>query len=108
MAETIADEWRKARKAHLCIWCGQPIAVGETYRHWRGKFEGEVMSNDWHKECDDAADSESVQEGFEPYTFARGTGEERCSDCPPVGYPANETRCTPCPRHSPPTVNDSA
>ena len=21
-----------------------------------------------------------------------------CSDCPPVGYPTDKTRCTPCPR----------
>lgn len=21
-----------------------------------------------------------------------------CSDCPPVGYPTDETRCEPCPR----------
>lgn len=21
-----------------------------------------------------------------------------CSDCPPVNYPTDETRCTPCPR----------
>lgn len=23
-----------------------------------------------------------------------------CSDCPPVGYPTDETRCTPCPRRA--------
>jgi hypothetical protein len=77
MAETIADEWRKARKQHRCIWCGEPIAVGERYRHWRGKFEGDVMSNDWHKECDAAAESEDLEEGFEPYFYKRGTQEER-------------------------------
>lgn len=22
-----------------------------------------------------------------------------CSDCPPVGYPTDKTRCDPCPRH---------
>ena len=77
MAETISDEWRKARKPHRCIWCGEPIAIGETYRHWRGKWEGEVMSNDWHKECDDAAESEDLQDGFEPYFYKRGSQEER-------------------------------
>lgn len=24
-----------------------------------------------------------------------------CSDCPPVGYPTDETRCAPCPRRPP-------
>lgn len=23
-----------------------------------------------------------------------------CSDCPPVGYPTDETRCAPCPRRT--------
>lgn len=23
-----------------------------------------------------------------------------CGDCPPVGYPTDETRCTPCPRRT--------
>ncbi len=23
-----------------------------------------------------------------------------CEDCPPVGYPTDETRCTPCPRRN--------
>jgi hypothetical protein len=78
MAETISDEWRKARKPHRCIWCGEAIVIGETYRHWRGKWEGEVMSNDWHKECDAAAaNSDAELEGFEPYSFARGSQEER-------------------------------
>lgn len=26
--------------------------------------------------------------------------EALCSDCPPVGYPTDETRCTPCPRRT--------
>lgn len=79
MAETISDEWRKARKPHRCIWCGEPIAIGERYRHWRGKFEGEVQTNDWHKECDDAADAEHLSEGFEVYAYARGSQDERSS-----------------------------
>lgn len=77
MAETIADEWRKARKAHRCIWCGEQIVIGEKYRHWRGKFEGDVMSNDWHKECDDAATSIDLEEGFEPFAYRRGSQENK-------------------------------
>lgn len=30
---------------------------------------------------------------------ARGS-DTLCSDCPPVGYPTDETRCAPCPRQS--------
>lgn len=82
MAETISDEWRKARKPHVCIWCGEEIAIGESYRHWRGKFEGEVMSNDWHKECDGAAENEHLDDGFEPYSFKRGSQEGRDFSAP--------------------------
>jgi hypothetical protein len=28
-----------------------------------------------------------------------------CEDCPPVGYPTDETRCNPCPRRRPPMPN---
>lgn len=28
--------------------------------------------------------------------------EELCDDCPPVSYPTDKTRCTPCPRRTPP------
>jgi hypothetical protein len=27
-----------------------------------------------------------------------------CSDCPPTGYPTDETRCSPCPRRQPSTT----
>lgn len=27
-----------------------------------------------------------------------------CEDCPPVGYPTDKTRCTPCPRRSVPSI----
>ena len=79
MAETIADEWRKARKPHRCIWCGEDIVVGEHYRHWRGKFEGEVMSNDWHSDCDSAVIKSDIDltEGFEAHMFKRGSVDER-------------------------------
>jgi hypothetical protein len=31
----------------------------------------------------------------------RAPEESLCEDCPPVGYPTDKTRCTPCPRRSP-------
>lgn len=32
-------------------------------------------------------------------------GATLCSDCPPVGYPTDSTRCDECPRKSPPVVD---
>lgn len=31
--------------------------------------------------------------------------ENLCSDCPPYGYPTNDTRCAPCPRRPSPTAS---
>jgi hypothetical protein len=36
--------------------------------------------------------------------FERGAGETLCEDCPPIGYPTDKTRCTPCPRRAPAPV----
>lgn len=77
MTVSIANEWRKARKAHRCIWCGEQIEPGERYFHWRGVFEGDIQSNNWHKECDEAVASEDLRDGFEPHAHKRGSQEER-------------------------------
>lgn len=33
---------------------------------------------------------------------AKAGADGLCSDCPPAGYPTDETRCVPCPRRSQP------
>jgi hypothetical protein len=45
----------KARKLHKCIWCGQRIEVGSTYRDERSVFDGNMQRHRWHPECDDEA-----------------------------------------------------
>jgi hypothetical protein len=76
MTTLIADEWPVARKEHQCIWCGEPIVIGEKYRRCRLIWEGDPITNKWHKECDDAAANVDLEEGFDPYAFKRGTDEE--------------------------------
>ncbi|MRX31871.1 hypothetical protein [Aminobacter sp. MDW-2] len=34
--------------------------------------------------------------------------DELCSDCPPIGYPTNKTRCVPCLRRSPAPAGQAA
>jgi hypothetical protein len=74
---TIANETRKARKQHRCIWCGEPILPGETYAYVRGVFEGDPQSNHYHQECDKACDAWAAAEGgsceFSPYDNVRPT-----------------------------------
>jgi hypothetical protein len=77
MTTTLADEWPVARKEHVCIWCGETIAKGERYRRWRGVWEGEAITNKWHKECDAAVDDATLGEGFEPHAYKRGSPEEK-------------------------------
>lgn len=33
-----------------------------------------------------------------------GEAPPLCSDCPPVGYPTDRTRCAPCPRRGGPPM----
>jgi len=78
---TIAEETRKARKAHRCIWCGQQILPGETYRYVRGVFEGDPQSNHYHQECDNACSLWAAEEGgdgeFAPYENERPKPEDQ-------------------------------
>jgi hypothetical protein len=34
------EEWRTARKPHVCCECEAEIALGETYEHARGVWDG--------------------------------------------------------------------
>lgn len=47
----IKDTTQKARKAHGCFLCGQPIEVGETYIKRTGTREGRFLPFAMHLEC---------------------------------------------------------
>lgn len=70
---TISESTQRARKAHRCSWCGQPIPVGEVYVRTRFAFEGDPGSNKFHLECDKAAEDDYAEwgEGFMPYENER-------------------------------------
>ena len=40
----IADEWRTARKSHICHLCRRQIEPGERYRHQRNKESGDIWT----------------------------------------------------------------
>jgi hypothetical protein len=69
----IGESKRRARIAHRCSWCGQPIQVGEVYVRTRFVFEGDPGSNKFHLECDKAAADDYAEwgEGFMPYENER-------------------------------------
>lgn len=71
---------RIAKKQHICIWCGEKIEIGAEYHYVVGKFQGDFQDNNFHPECNKAAQScfsEDPEEGFEPCAYERGSLESR-------------------------------
>ena len=60
------DSTPKARKPHTCIWCGQKILKGETYRREKSIYDGHWQDHRWHLECDKAA-AEHFRHGDEEF-----------------------------------------
>lgn len=52
-----------------------------------------------------SAEMEVLKQCMHPVWDAMHEGATLCSDCPPVGYPTDSTRCDECPRKSPPVVD---
>ena len=48
----LRETFPMARKCHRCIWCGEWIELGETYRHERSVYNGNMQDHKWHLECD--------------------------------------------------------
>lgn len=59
---------RKAAKQHRCIWCGQRIAIGESYDDERSVYDGNVQRHRWHPECRTFASDEIFEMGEEEFT----------------------------------------
>jgi predicted RNA-binding Zn-ribbon protein involved in translation (DUF1610 family) len=62
----------KARKAHVCMSCGQPINVGENYMRWRCFSDGGAGTNKMHVECYEMHDEERFgQWEYMPFSYER-------------------------------------
>jgi len=42
---------KKPIKAHKCIWCSEPIVIGEAHQKFFGKFEGDIQDWRTHNDC---------------------------------------------------------
>lgn len=75
----LSKQKHKAIKEHECIWCGENILKGIEYYKTAGIFDGEFRHEKWHIECRVAAeeDYDWQDEIFDPYSFKRGTAEEK-------------------------------
>lgn len=71
----------KARKEHICEWCGEKINIGEKYYRYKGIYDGDFQDTCMHLECELASQkffAENIYEDeFTPYEFKRGSVEEK-------------------------------
>lgn len=81
-----------------------PECAGHADRTDRHVRRESRMSFTDGKPCDKCGGSGWVPACDGPHGFDEPCGcatPSLCDDCPPVGYPTDETRCTECPRRSP-------
>jgi hypothetical protein len=68
----------KANKRHQCIWCYEPIVVGEYHHRYKGMWEGDWQDWRMHLDCIQAHYRESDGDGEicqEPHQRGRTCGE---------------------------------
>lgn len=93
-------ETHRAAKQHRCDWCGEPIAVGETYQRWRWYGDGTISAVRSHQECVAAAHEAAAEWGSDEVTFNRS--ETRGCWC---GHSAG---CQTCASRKAPAVTQEA
>lgn len=90
MIETIERKIRKARKKHICDYCGEPIEKGDLYEWTKEIFDGEFYEWKCHPECAAIAsviwDYVEPDDGMHSDEFLDGCQDVCqsfiCPDCP--------------------------
>lgn len=77
----LSESWPVAKKQHRCIWCGEPVLVGEKYRREKSVYCGEMQNFAWHHECDDEAKEEFLHGDNEFVAYSA----DRPMPLPPTG-----------------------
>jgi hypothetical protein len=76
-----------ARKAHQCVCCFYPIAIGETYTRQTGFFDGRAFTNKFHAECFEVLCTEGEGE-FSPGSYDPPDRLLHPEDTNPAAQPA--------------------
>jgi hypothetical protein len=82
MSNFTRGEWPTARKRHCCIWCGEPIPVGEKHYHYTGRWGDEWQDWRMHRECKGAF-SKGAVERFSQVRTRGPIGSGSWSSMPP-------------------------
>lgn len=72
------EEWRTARKEHVCGECDEPINPGQQYEVAKGVWNGEFYT---FKTCEVCV---RIRDRFCPHGFIYGEVQELVSEC--VGF----------------------
>lgn len=78
--DLLSENYPKAKKEHICEWCGEKILKNETYYRYIGLYNGDFQSTPLHLECRDAMRKHLLGNGekeYEPFAFKRGSIEEK-------------------------------
>ncbi len=65
----LSESTPKARKNHICDWCGQLTEKSETYYRYTGNHDGDFQYTKLHLECRDAMDRDIKDFDHWDYTF---------------------------------------
>lgn len=73
----IRQTWLKAKRNHICIWCGEVILRKNLHLYRVYRFQGNFMTDRLHEECSIALAThpqslDLIDDGFEPGSFRRG------------------------------------
>lgn len=90
MWEVLSNVTRKARKRHVCNFCGHPIEPGEKYNNQTNVFDGRAYTWKDHLECQDLCneiwDFVDPDEGMDSDAFRSALRELSstfvCKNCP--------------------------
>ena len=99
---TLTNKRVKARKEHICNFCGNKIPRGETYNYSTHVFDGQVYSWRSHAKCDDLCsaiwDFVDPDEGMTYELFCDNLREIAdtfvCPECPYRDKEADDCDCS--------------
>ena len=76
--QEISNALVRARKQHVCDWCGEKIEPKTKYWRWFGVVEGDASTTKMHEECSEALERMGRELGG-PICYTVPAGQPRGS-----------------------------